>query len=385
MIPGKLLNSLENFRQDRDDILLSRKSEIYSEAINESVKAAIAYPTTFCGTTPSDASTVWGKGQMADRDIATTSIALAFAELTEQERELLASIRELFRSGKDTRGAGDLNKLLPRGGFVSIADDLLPRYVRKRELRDSEPIGRLRGYWRDEEKSKLIGLAQILPLAQFLKLNGEEDTSRMLEALWRTVRMDFESFDTRILERRFDSEIRVCLEDCWSLEEALKRVGATGIDYAALETLVKSKQGIIVLLSALRQSIADTGSAAPLVRQIVSIFSNALLDEVESNIRSLASVSGGTKRALEELTKTAANLKRNLFEHSKAAKFAGVTQEHLDRIIKDQMTIGGNPQWTTLESEIRNRREYLASISSSLGKLQTKLDDLEGLFSQVKR
>lgn len=384
--PGDLTKCLEKLKQEKEDILLKRRSEIYSEAIDEKVAATTTVPTSFCKSPPPDASTVWGKGQMADRDLAIYGLALAFADITDQEKEQLTVIRDLFRSGKEGRGAGDLNKLAPRGGFISIADDLLPRYLKKKELRDAEPVGRLKGYWRDEEKIKLIALAQILPVEHFLKIDVSEDPSRVLEALWRTVRMDFEPIDTTGLLTRLESEVKPALEDCHKLEETLKKdFGITGINYDNLESLVAARLGITSLIDTLQQSIADTGTSALLARRIVGAFCEALLGTIGKDIKSLASEAGIIKRTLQDLLVESDNLGKNFFEYPKAVKFAGTSQAMLEKTVMEQKTFTGTQEWSKLHSLLEERKDILTNMSSDLGKLEKKLNDLKGLFEQVKQ
>lgn len=383
-IPGELSHCIEAFRMDRGDVLLSRKTEIYAEAIEEIARGGIQSPAPFFRSPPPDADTVWGKGQMADRDAVTVSIGLAYADVTSSQKDNLCAVRDLFRSSKEGRGAGDLNKLMPRGGFISIADDLLPRLGRKKELRDSEPIARLMGYWRDEERRNLLDLSRILSLTQFLQLNADEDTSRMLESLWRTARMSFEVLDVAGLGKKFDSDICPVLEDCTKVEAALKKdLGVAGIDFQEMETLVRSKQGILEFSGILGQAISDGGTSAPLVQQITGIFAKALLERIDKEVRVLASTLSAVKRAHQELRAASSNLSRNFFEYRKAVQFSGITQKIVEVVIKEQMNLSVQPKWTELEMTLLDRKEYLVGISSDLGKLEKKLGELETLVGQV--
>jgi len=380
-IPGDLQLHLKNFKEDKGDILLSRKAEIYSEAINEIIRSNLPKPDTFYKSELPDTGTIWGKGQM-DRDVAIIGIALAFVELTTHERLLLAELRELFRSGKEGRGSGDLNSLMPRGGYITLSDDLLPRYGRKKELRDSEPVGRLKGYWRDEEKDKLVELARILSREYFLKLHSDEDINRLLEALWKTVRTDFDLMDLQTLIDKLERDISPVLEDCWKLEqEATNNLGLSGIDFGIKEKLVKANNGIKKLLEIAKESIKDAG-VSPLTKYIVKTFMNEVVENNEKDVRDLASSSSSVKRSVDELKKASDNIRKNFWEYRRATKFVGIKEDDIKAIVSKQMKLDGAPTLQGLETSVNERKEYLEAISKDLGLLDRKLGELQDIFKQ---
>ncbi len=383
-IPGGLQLYLKNLKENKGDILLSRKSEIYSEAINEIIRGSIPKPDTFYKGDLPDTGTVWGKGQM-DRDIAINGLALAFVDLTPQERQLLSEIRELFRSGKEGRGAGDLNTLMPRGGYIALSDDLLPRYGKKKDLKDSEPVGRLKRYWRGEERNKLVELSRILPREHFLKLHSDEDMNRLLEALWKTVRVDFNFKNIETSIQKFEREIFPALKDCWELEqEVIRNFGVSGINFEDKEKLVKAKDGINKILEIAKETLKDTGSAAPLIKCIVNTFMKAVEGNIERNIRNLAYSSDSVKRAVEELKNASENIKKNFWEYPEATKFIGITEDDIKTIVSKQMRIDGSPTLQALEASVKERKEYLEDVSKNLSLLNEKLNKLKYIFSQIK-
>ena len=60
VIPGNLQAYIEEWKSDRADVLLSRKTQIYSDALMEIVRTALPQPKCFCKDTPPDAESVWG-------------------------------------------------------------------------------------------------------------------------------------------------------------------------------------------------------------------------------------------------------------------------------------------------------------------------------------
>jgi hypothetical protein len=55
VLPGDLKMHLQRFKQDRSDVLLSRKAGIYYDAIEEIVAAELPHPHRFCEQDPPDA------------------------------------------------------------------------------------------------------------------------------------------------------------------------------------------------------------------------------------------------------------------------------------------------------------------------------------------
>jgi hypothetical protein len=381
-IPADLQSYLKMFKEDKGDVLLLRKAEIYTEAISEKVSLPSKPEKFHKGALP-DTTGVWGKGQM-DRDIAIMGIALAFTDLTAQERELLAEVRELFRSGKEDRGSGDLNPLMPRGGFISLCDDLFPRYGKKKELKDSEPIGRLKSYWRDEERESLFQLARLVPSEHFLKLHQDEDMNRLLEALWKTIRKDFQSKELSTLIQKYEKKICPALDECWKLEQDLKtNFNISGVNFEDKEKVVKAKEGFNKFLTISKEINKDTATAAPLVKSILTTFMDIIVKSVEKNVNILESSSNSLKKSLEELNKEAENLSKNYWEYSKAAKFVGITDVQTKTIITNQKNIGGTPTLQELGTTANERKTYLEEISKNLKFLENNLKDLEKLFNQI--
>lgn len=383
-IPGNLQLWLKNFKENKEDILLSRKSEIYSEAIYEIIKISLPSPKTYCEEPLPDAVAVWGKTAIANRYPMVSGIALAFEDLTREERQLLADLRELFKGGREGKGVGDLHTLLSGTGLPTLADDLLPRYGAKKELKDSEPISRLNGYWREDEKTNLIELARILSLEHFLKFHPEEDLNRLLEALWRAVREEFDFEGLESMIRVFDQDVLPVLKECRELERKVTSdFGLSGIDFEDSESLVKAKGGFEKLVDLGKSTLVDEGTAAPLLRCIAKTLVSSL--NVESNVRKVGSLANSVKRALEELTTAGENLVKNFLEYPEATKFTGITEDDVRKLVSEKLKIDGILTLQQLESRSKDSRQYLEDVSANLGTLNKKLLDLECIFKQASR
>jgi hypothetical protein len=382
-IPQDLHLFLKNFKESKEDPLLSRKSEIYGEAISEMIRDSLPKPRTYYKGVPPDAGDVWGKTKIQDRYPVVVGLALAFENLKPEERKLLADLRELFKGGKEGKGVGDLREFLPRGGLPTLVDDLLPRYGIKKELKDSETILRLSAYWRDEEKNELIELARILPLHHFLKLHSDEDMNRLLEALWRTVRKEFDLSEIDTLITTFEEKVLPVLNKCHELErEGISNFGLSGIDFENNEVLVKAKDGFEKLVEIAKRSIDDDGDAAPILKSIVRTIMGSL--SVKDNIvRTLEGLCISAKNALDKLEEAGENLKRNYWEYRKATKFAELTEEHINKLVSEYTKINGKPSLQTLENKAREAKDYLDSITNTLRLLEEMLGKIDQAFKQI--
>lgn len=382
-IPGDLHLCLTNFKENKEDILLSRKSEIYSEAIGEIVTISLPKAEVYYKGVPPDAVDIWGKTKIRDRDPMVNGIALAFANLKREEIQMLADLRELFKGGREGRGTGDLHGFMPSGGLPTLTDDLLPRYGTRKELKDSEPISRLSIYWRDDERDRLVELAHILPLDDFLKLHPDEDMNRVLEALWRVVRNEFDYNGLDSLTQDLEKEVLPVLRQCEDLEQdGIKNFGLSGMKFEDYETLVKSKGSFEKLLEIAKESTNPERSISPLPKYVVNLLMSSL--DIKSDIRKLESLSNTVMRALEELANSRENLKKNFWEYPKATKFLATTEDKIKAIAAEQSKMDGTPTLQQLEKDARERKQYLDEVSTSLSDLNRKLTSLENIWSGLR-
>jgi len=174
------------------------------------------------------------------------------------------------------------------------------------------------------------------------------------------------------------------LEDCQKLEEVIKKLTSSRINFEDKEELVNAKDGIEKLLEIAKKSKNDQGSAAPLIKCIVNVFMDALAGKIEKDIKVLESQSSNVKNAIEELKKVSENLKKNFWEYPKAIKFIGITEEDIERIVSEQMKMDSVYTLKELENEVNERKEYLRNISENLETLNSKLENLKEIFNQIK-
>lgn len=384
-IPGNLQEILKDFKEDKEDILLSRKTGIYEKALSDTVKDELPKPETIYKGNPPDADNVWGRTQIGYRMIAVSGIALAFSHLKPEERLLLADLRELFKGTREGRGAGDLRYLISgreppgKGGHTRLPDRLLPYQARGAGITNTEIIEKVKAYWHSEETDKIEELARILPLNNFLKLYQDEDVSRLLEAIWRTVRGNFEAEDLDGFIQKIQKDFIPTLNACQELEEAGSKFGLRGIAFGSYEQLVKSLPGFKKLLEVVRKST----DASPLVKSIVSILVESIND-VDSDIRDLDNLCNNARRAMEDLNESAKNLKKNFWEYKRAVKFVDLKEQDIEQIINDQIKMVGIPDSEEAEREAAERKKYLDEVSTSLFRLEHELTDIENLFRTTK-
>lgn len=385
VLPGDFRNQMQRFKEDRSDVLLSRKAGIYSDAMDEIVAAVLPRPRHFCDQDPPDADNTWGSSKIADRATAVCSLALAFTDLTAEHKAILSNLRELFKGGREGRGAGDLNKLRPRGGTVSLADDLLPRSVKGKQAVDAPAVVRLQSYWSRQDRDSLSQLARLLPRQHFLKLVSDEDRKRILESLWRSTQQDFTfegSFSSVIdASRQLRGQILPALEEAHVLEATARReLGLTGLDFAADEVFVKARDGFRELAEIIDRAARHPDSAGTsLVHALVPIFVNAL--DVSIHIRSVQAQCASAVRSMDLLTRTAENLIRNFYEFPEAMRFAGISTESiLSDYTTAQLSIRQTVDLRQLGTEIDDRQERISQVADYLKRLQESLQELRSVL-----
>ncbi len=380
-VPGRLAETLSILEESEEDPILSRKVKVYSESINELVKASLPNPMPFCVGIPPDADTRWGKNQIGDRQVVVPGIALAFVDLNLQERELVAQLQELFKGGREGRGVGDLRFSLRRTGHPSIADDILFRYERG-ELKDSDPVSRLKGYFRGEKE--LAELARLVPQRVFLKLEDEEDINRLLEAFWKGIRGEFsyEGLDELILW--LERDVLPTIDEATGLErEATESLGLEGIDFDDAENIVRANGGFKRLLQGAKEARVDKGGGASLVKALYKLFAIELKNE-ERCLRELQTHFREAKGTLDELKSACVNLKNNFWECRNAVQFVGLREEDIEKSISEETSLKGRLKLQELREEAEERKNWLEKISAGLNELEKLIGELNDGFGMLK-
>ena len=383
-LPGDLQSHLKAWTADKTDILLSRKAQIYWDALKEIVRGALPQPKWFCKEAPPDADSVWGRSQVSDRALAVTFLAIAWADFNADQREALAQLRDLFRSGKDGKGAGDLNRLKPQGGVVGLADDLLPRYDRHRMLTDSPVVQRILGYWPERDRSELIALAHQVTEEKFLKLCPEENCQRVLESLWRSVRGQFTFKDQRMAldacARWVEFDILPALESGCNLETSAKdNLAVTGIEFEEAEGLVKAVGGFRQLLGVMKECLAASdGDARQTQRALLEFFVRSL--DVSKPARVLQTRCGTARQTLERLDQAATALIHNYWEYPKAVAYLEITEEDIKHFVNQEKNMPRTCTLVSLEHEARLTAARFDEVNQTLKRLEDRLHQVAAYF-----
>jgi hypothetical protein len=376
-LPGDLQAHLKAWAGEKGDVLLNRKAQIYSDALGDIVAGALPQPKLFCKDSPPDADSVWGSTQVADRVVAVISLALAWSSPTPDQKAVLAQLRDLFRSGKDERGSGDLNKLKPRPGVIGIADDLLPRYGRSKALADSNAVGRLQSYWSSGVRTELERLAHQVPLERFLKLTEDENKQRLLESLWRSARNQFVFKDrVRSLEdsiASLEGEVLPVVDLACKLEKRAKDVlGVPGIEFEDSETLVKAADGLRKLLQALKSCTGGAGSAAH--RGLLELYGSSL--DLSKAIKALRLSCEAIERAVDRLQQSGGNLEKNFWEYPRAVAYLEIAPDELAATVGKEKVIGQSCTLGSMAQTIADRAARLDEVNEALGRLEAQLGRL---------
>lgn len=380
-IPERLMETLSTLKEEKEEPILSRKVRIYSESINELIKTSLPKPVSFCVGVPMDADTIWGQKQIGESGVAVPGLALAFVDFDLKERVLVTQLHELFKGGISGGGVGDLQFSLRRTGHTSIATQILPRYVRG-ELKDSEPISRLRGYFKGERE--LTELARLVTLPVFLKLEDNADINRLLEAFWRAIRGEFnyEGLDELILW--LERDVVPTIDEAIELErKSIELFGLEGIDFEDAEEIVRAKDAFKRDLQGAKSAMEDKGGGAILVKALYRLFSIELRNE-ERCLRSLQAGLREARDIPDKLNKAGEDLKKNFWECRDAVQFIGLGEEDIEKTISSETSFKGGFKLQEISEKAEKSKNWLEKISSDLNKLESRIGELNEVFSGFK-
>ncbi|OYT26782.1 MAG: hypothetical protein B6U95_07050 [Thermofilum sp. ex4484_82] len=381
-IPGRFSEIISILQESKENEILSRKVRIYYESINRLVSNSLPEPSPLWIESPPYADTVWGKNQIGDRKIVIPCIALAFADLSLKERQLVALLHELFKGGRKGAGVGDLHFSLPRGGYVSMATDILTRYE-SGDLKESEPISKLKRYFKKHKE--LVSLARLVSLNDFLKLENEENINRLLESFWRAVRGEFDYKGLDYLANWLEKDVLPTIDAAVNIEaRAVNILGLEGIDFEESEDIVRAKDSLQRLLQGIKEALTDEGEGAPLVKALFTLFVRPLKDK-ESTLSDLQGQLEEARQALDNLEKVCENLRKNLWEYRKASQFAEIKEEHIEEAISEVTSLRGRITLRQLTEKADDGRQRLESLSSLLEELEKQIDLLSQNFNELTR
>jgi len=385
-IPGELTNMLQAFASDKDDIVLSRKSTIYAEAIDELVRADMPMPSLFFRSAPPGADSTWGIDYIGNRALAVSGCALAFADMNQADKECLAQLRDLFKSGKEGKGVGYLHAFVVpgRAGHTSLVDDLMPRYVKRRGVRDAPVVGRLIEYLSNAQK-QLSELARLISREQFSKLSTGEDEKRLLEAFWRATRGEFDEGELSPLVQQLQNEVIPGVEEANEVESrAMALVKVQGIGFGGLEDIVRPKDSYVKLLQCAQYAQQGRGAGSSLLRNLHELLLTQMLANTADKVRTMGGLLSTVRAALDELESARTDLKKNYWEYERAALFADVGENDIESFISTEAHVGGTPTLETLSHEIEDVTAGILKASATLGRIESHLASIEDTVASLK-
>lgn len=316
-LPSEDIKIPYNFDEIIDDIKsnknisfwTARKIEIYKNALDKLIQENNPHPWLFFPENRELAGrkNIWGENQLKEKEVAVAGLALAFYDIRRDKKNLI-ELRNLFKTQSPR---GKLADIKVGGGLPTLADDILPRKDRRGRLTHSSCIEGIKRFWTTEEKEKLKELARLLSLDHFLKLGGnEEDYKRVLEALWRAERDEFDVDDSKLdsLKNRLEEILKKLEKILNTLKEWSRAYKITIIfkdDYEKLlvdDTLnglekfyklqFKSKLGKYIYYLYLKAILEKVeGKISNIYREI---------DEIKNDIKELKS---GMEDLIEEISK----------------------------------------------------------------------------------
>ena len=367
-IPYNIDSIAENIRASQD-ILLKKKFELYYTALNELVEDNKPDPKRFFEgkeKLPGE-GTQWGPGYL-EEEIDVAGLSLAFYNLDGQDKSNLVELGRLFR----TQGRrGELADLKIGKGMPKLADIHLPEKNRHGQIADSNLIGRLRDFWRKDEREILGRLAILLDVKDFEKLSDNPNYKRILKAFWKARRDDFNVDNIDSLKRRL-GEIIEKLKFIQEVESKLN-------ENLKLRLALEDKENNIVKsLDGLGKLVGLSFKKKP-PKFIHKLYLEATLNKIETPVIRLHEDIWRINENVEELEKEIRNTIRYLsgrkdildFLSDKLSSFEDIKQE-LERLkmVDNDLSI------SDANREMEDRVRDVETIFTKLTELEEKLTKL---------
>jgi len=381
-IPARLEKHIQQMRNvHASDVIIQRKIDIYNQGVLSDTRALT--PAIFCredAAVLSDAEDTWGTSRMGAADVAISGIALAFADVSDVERQLFADLRELFAGD---RRAGPLRELLTqtRRGHATLVDNMLPRKT-PNGVEDRPMIRRLSEYWSTNQKSKLHELAQLVPLSDFRRLTENDDLKRVVEAFWRSSRRQFEQVgrlqDLLQVLREADS----ALQEARALETVLKEdFSLLGLSFdGEQERLLNSYGGFHDLVTSLREVAQREKQLHPLTQHIIASLLSAItlpdMGRLQRNVRAAQS-------ALEQRQNALDTLARNIEEMRRAARFCSIDLGDVTGLDAVLSYSEERPSPTAVATDAMQHVNVIREINGQIIKIEKTLQSIEKLLTRT--
>jgi len=371
-LPGDLESALDSLVTDADPIL-SRKVKIYRESLLNTVDEELPSPEEFCSREPKNLN-VWGGDQISSREIVVPALAIAYRNLDTADEKLLNGIYELFQSG------GPLTFIAKnRSGYPTIARDMLPQQSPKGGYEHQNVIKNVETYFNSE--SELRAYAQMVSEDTFRKLTENENKDRLLTALWRAQRGDFDSGQLDGNSTWLKNEVMNTLSDAEELEEDSVAIGIGGIDWSDNENYVSaySNGDLQTLQSNTEEAISDGDIV---VKKLYELYLGAAREDNTDLTRFSSTISDG-EQALKNLNQATSNLKNNVVDCPKARQFVDTNETEIDSVIAEHKPVGTIPIGE-FQSTVSGAKNEIQGYSEDLTSLEDRLDSLEDEFETIR-
>lgn len=380
-IPGNFNDFSRRLIENNEDIILSRKVRLHKEALLSIIKKNVPSPHRFFDQMLPYVDTVWGTSQITDNEIVIPGLSLAFATISSAQKNRLANIGELFMSRKGGMGAGYLNFALGRGGYATIANDLLPRLGRKKgQWKESPTINHLRMYLNDNEQNQLRQLVYSVPLDVFKIFGGDnKEVIRFLNALWTATKWDFDDggFDSIVLWLKED--LVSVLDDAMEIQD---NIG--GIDFAEKKgNFIRAHNSFKKLLRYSEEARNEDNKENKIVRTIIKIFLKNIKDININVIRELKDDVSSIKTLLRDLNRANNDLTKNFKENKVAKSFAGITKDDIDGFL-DENRPRNNLPITDLREDMKGCIQEIDGLSSNIKTLEERLQNVSENLKNIR-
>ncbi|NJE13778.1 hypothetical protein [Thermococcus sp. LS2] len=362
--------------EDTDDKLMKRRFYLYYSSLKEYIeetedvlKSRLRIFFEEDRVLPG-AESSWGDKQVKEDKIVVPGLALAFYPIPIKDKEKLSKLAKLFGS---KRGGG-LSSLMPRKGYPTVADDLLPRGKGE----DTNIIEKVRMFWSEKDKKSLEQLARILLLEDFKKLgNGDINKERLLEAFWRAVRNEFDDSGLPRAINRFHYEIAEKIEEISAIDGRIRREFELNIIYDN-----KDERKIMDSAKAFEElrELVDSGFESKLGRHILQIYLEGLCEKNGEVIKTLYQKLKGIDKKLNELEVYINRVVDLLENDSRLRQYVSNREQILEKLKLLKQFEGKEIEIENVMNIVIERINELRRVESILDNINKQLEEFESIL-----
>ncbi len=316
----------------------------------------------------------WGT-QLSHRNTIVTGLSLAFCNLTDEDKDNLIEIKQLFNSTQANRGT--LADITPSYNLVDIANSFL--------LTNN---GNLMSYvknvsmlWDNETKTQLEILALMVSLDDFLLLSDNLHYKKILEAFWRAKRNEFkfteeEPFYNGIDELKQDMlAIIDKLHNIKSIINDLQEIGIENIKLGTYGTReYEIKEAIVDKVGSIKK-LNDFNFNTNVCKAIQGFFIKAVTERIRNcNIESIYHSLNRLKERKAEIDM----LKRNLLNTIENEN------DSISNKLRDELTNDFNLNGSENDT-IDSIDSFFDDVKSDLREIENEIEELNEGKLQINR